>query len=109
MSYYTDLTKYHEANIPVFIKVLDGQEWVFVRATIAPSDMVTYSSYDVTIGFGQPKYIEDFPELSEYDNCCVAFWFHDINEALALKGSELWYDARFIDFTDDNCDEDDEW
>lgn len=102
MSYSTDLTKYHEANIPAFIRVLDGQEWVFVRATILSEN---HSYYDVTIGFGEPKYIEDFPQLSEYDNCHVSFWFYDINEALALKGSELWDDGLFIGFPESDWDE----
>lgn len=105
MSYSTDLTKYHEAKIPAFIRVLDGQEWVFVNTTISS---VTHGSYTAMIGFGEPKYIEDFPQLSEYDNCYVAFWFYDINEALSLMGSELWEDARLIGFTDYNGDEEDE-
>lgn len=98
MSRYTDLTPYHNAGIPAFAREFDGQEWVFTQVHINDND--NGMQYISIAGFGEPEDIEDFPELFEFDQQDVTYWFVDLNEALTLINNELWEDNVLLGFVE---------
>lgn len=70
-----------------FTSDLDGVEREFVNVTRRNTE--TGDLIDCLAGIGEfPENIEDYPQLEEYDNLRVSYWFKDHDEAITLLDVE---------------------